>query len=63
MATSLVALIRSSYPELDAKAVVEIIKQGTDDIGKEGFDKYTGYGRLNFYKSLKLAQTWPRQGK
>ena len=56
MATSLVALIRSSYPELDAKTVVEIIQQGADDIGKNGFDKYTGYGRLNFYKSLELAR-------
>jgi thermitase len=61
MATSLVALIRSSDPELDANAVVEIVKQGADDVGKKGIDKYTGYGRLNFYKSLKLAQTWPRQ--
>lgn len=61
MATSLVALIRSMRPDIDAKTVIEIIQQGADDLGAEGWDKQTGYGKLNFYKSLKLAQSWPRQ--
>lgn len=60
MATSLVALIRSLRPDLDAKTVVEIVKQGADDLGEEGWDIYTGYGRLNFYKSLNLASSWPK---
>lgn len=59
MATSLVALIRSLRPDLDAKTVIEIVQKGADDLGKKGWDKYTGYGRLNFYKSLKLAKSWP----
>jgi thermitase len=59
MATSLVALIRSLRPDLDAKTVIEIVQKGADDMGKEGWDKYTGYGRINFYKSLKLAKSWP----
>ena len=59
MATSLVALIRSLRPDLDAKTVIEIVQKGADDLGKKDWDKYTGYGRLNFYKSLKLAKSWP----
>ncbi len=57
---SLVALIYSARPELDAKSVVEIVKRGCDDIGAEGYDLQTGYGRVNFGKSLKLAQSWNR---
>jgi subtilisin family serine protease len=56
MATSLVALIRSLRPDLDAKTVVEIVKQGADDLGSVGWDKYTGHGKLNFNKSLTLAK-------
>ena len=61
MATSLVALIRSLRPDLNAKSVIEIVQKGADDLSKKGWDKYTGYGRLNFYKSLKLAKSWPKQ--
>ena len=61
MATSLVALIRSLRPDLDAKTVIEIVQKGADDLGENGWDKYTGYGRLNFYESLKLAKSWPKQ--
>lgn len=54
--TSLVALVYSLRPDLDAKSVIEIIKQGCDDIGEKGYDIYTGYGRVNFLKTLKLAK-------
>ena len=57
---SLAALVLSANPELDAKSVVEIIKQGCDDIGDEGYDIYTGYGRVNFGKTLRLATSWQR---
>ncbi len=53
--TSLVALIYSVRPDLDAKSLVNIIKQGCDDIGDKGYDIYTGYGRLNFGKTIKIA--------
>ena len=53
--SSLVALMLSANPDLDAKSVVEIIKQGCDDIGEPGYDEYTGYGRVNFGKTVKLA--------
>ncbi len=56
--TSLVALIYSVRPDLDAKSVVNIIKQGCDDIGYKGYDIYTGYGRVNFGKTIKIAITW-----
>jgi subtilisin family serine protease len=56
--TSLVALIHSIRPDLGAKVVVEIVKQGCDDIGDPGYDIYTGYGRVNFGKTLKLARDW-----
>ena len=56
--TSLVALVYSVRPDLDAKSVVDIIKQGCDDIGEQGFDIYTGYGRVNFGKTIKIALTW-----
>jgi subtilisin family serine protease len=56
--TSLVALIYSVRPTLDAKAVVKIVQQGCDPIGKPGYNIYTGYGRVNFGKSLKLARDW-----
>ena len=56
--TSLIALIYSVRPDLDAKSVVNIIKQGCDDIGDKGYDIYTGYGRVNFGKTIKIALTW-----
>ncbi len=53
--TSLVALVRSVRPDLDAESVVDIIKEGCDDIGEKGFDIYTGYGRINFGKTIGIA--------
>jgi subtilisin family serine protease len=56
--TSLVALVYSARPTLDARSVVKIIQQGCDDIDKKGYSIHTGYGRVNFGKSLKLAREW-----
>jgi subtilisin family serine protease len=56
--TSLVALLYSACPTLDARSVVKIVQQGCDEIGKDGYNIYTGYGRVNFGKSLKLARNW-----
>ncbi len=56
--TALVALIYSVRPDLEARAVVEIVKQGCDDIGAKGPDLHTGHGRVNFLRSLQLAQGW-----
>ena len=56
--TSLVALIYSARPTLDARSVVKIVQQGCDDIGVPGYDIHTGYGRANFGRSVKLAIGW-----
>jgi subtilisin family serine protease len=56
--SSLAALIYSVRPELDARSVVAIIKKGCDQIGEKGHDLYTGYGRVNFGNSVKLARDW-----
>ena len=53
--TSLVALVYSVRPDLDAENVVDIIKGGCDDIGDKGFDIYTGYGRVNFGETIEIA--------
>jgi subtilisin family serine protease len=53
--SALAALVFSARPDLDAPTVVELIKQGCDDLGDPGFDNYTGYGRINFATTLRLA--------
>ena len=58
--TSLVALVYSLRSDLTAASVIEIIKQGCDDIGEKGYDIYTGYGRVNFGKTLEIAQNWEK---
>jgi subtilisin family serine protease len=55
--SALAALVLSARPDLDAPTVVELIKQGCDDLGEPGFDVHTGYGRVNFAKTLELATT------
>ena len=59
--TSLVALVRSVRPDLDAEEVVELVKQGCDDIGEEGPDIHTGHGRVNFGKTIKAALSVPKE--
>jgi subtilisin family serine protease len=56
--TSLAALVFSLRPELPAKAVLDVIKRGCDDIGEPGYDIQTGYGKVNFLKTLNLAKEW-----
>jgi subtilisin family serine protease len=53
--SALAALVFSARPDLDAPTVVELIRQGCDDLGDPGFDVHTGYGRVNFAKTLELA--------
>jgi subtilisin family serine protease len=56
--SALAALIYSLRPDLDVKSVARIIQQGCDDLGEPGRDDYTGFGRVNFWKTLELAQRW-----
>ena len=53
---SLAALVRSIRPDLKAGEVIRIIEGGADDIGAIGFDEETGYGRINFLRTLELAR-------
>jgi hypothetical protein len=61
MVTSLVALVYSARPTLAARSVVKLVQQGCDDIGGKGYNIHTGYGRINFGKTLKLARDWDEQ--
>ena len=54
--SGLVALIRSLRPDLSADEVVSIVKEGAKDIGSPGFDQYTGFGRIDFAKSIEIAR-------
>lgn len=53
--SSLAALIYSIDPEIKASAVKSLIIKGCDDINEEGFDNYTGHGRVNFGKTIDLV--------
>jgi hypothetical protein len=54
--TSLVALICTACPALDAKAVVKIVQESCDDVEGRGYNIHTGYGRVNFGRAVKLAR-------
>lgn len=56
---ALAALVRSLRPDLTATAVIHLIEQGADPIGGPGFHEETGYGRINFLKTLELARKQP----
>ena len=43
----------AARPDLDAQAVVELIVQGADDLGRSGFDELTGHGRINFEEIIR----------
>lgn len=45
-----VALLRAAHPELSHDEVSEFLFANCDDIGKTGWDKATGYGRVNVAK-------------
>ncbi len=53
--SALAALVRSASPEMSAVQVVETIKKGARDIGEPGYDVYTGWGRVDFARTLELA--------
>jgi subtilisin family serine protease len=61
LVTSLVALVYSARPTLDARSVVKIVQRGCDAIGNKGYDIHTGHGRINFGKTLELAREWDEQ--
>jgi thermitase len=49
------ALVLSVNPNLTATEVENILRKATDDLGVQGFNVYTGFGRINAGKAVLLA--------
>jgi Subtilase family len=52
--SGIAALLLERNPNLDAKALAELVATGADDLGPAGRDDDFGAGRVNAYGSLKL---------
>lgn len=50
------ALILSANPNLTAAEVEAILRSSTDDVGQQGYDIYSGFGRINAFKAVKATQ-------
>jgi subtilisin family serine protease len=50
----LASLILSKHPEFTNDEVLQVIRQSADDIESPGWDLYSGYGRINVEKALKI---------
>ncbi len=48
----LAALILLKWPNMSPDEVKLLIEQTADDVGSAGYDKYTGWGRINVYRAL-----------
>jgi thermitase len=51
------ALILSVNPNLRGTEVEAILRASTDDIGQQGFDNFTGFGRINALKAVQSARS------
>lgn len=56
MVAGLAALVHSKYPTRTAEELKQIIRVSADDLGTPGKDIYYGYGRINAYNALRIAQ-------
>ncbi|MER6813510.1 S8 family serine peptidase [Spirillospora sp. NPDC000708] len=52
LAAGVVALMRSRFPEMSAREVVQRLLATAKDVGPTGWDKRTGYGAIIPYKAL-----------
>ncbi len=50
------ALVWTVRPELSARQVAEVLMLGADDRGAPGKDPAYGYGRLNLFRAVQVAQ-------
>ncbi|MEB3198648.1 MAG: S8 family peptidase [Candidatus Sericytochromatia bacterium] len=48
----LAALVKTKYPNLDAKTIRERIERGSQDLGAKGFDSTFGHGRINALRAV-----------
>ena len=54
--SGIAALLLERDPNLDAKALADVIRVGADDLGPVGRDDDFGAGRVNVYTSLTLIR-------
>lgn len=52
-------LLLSYDSNLDPQTIRNLLTEGADDIGQEGYDIETGFGRANAYNSLMLIPSLP----
>ncbi|MFN9694787.1 MAG: S8 family serine peptidase [Synechococcaceae cyanobacterium] len=50
------ALVLSVNPNLRGAEVEGILRSATDDLAQQGFDNFTGFGRINALKAVQAAQ-------
>lgn len=50
--SGLAGLVWAAHPEWSNQQVRDQIEQTCDDIGSTGWDRYTGWGRINAYRAL-----------
>lgn len=50
--SALAALLMLKYTNVSPVTIRKLIEQTADDIGAPGYDKYTGWGRINFTRAL-----------
>ncbi len=50
--SALAAAIIFNKPGISPERVRDIIQHSADDVGEAGYDKKTGWGRINFYRAL-----------
>jgi thermitase len=56
IAAGVAALALSVNPSLTVAALVDLLKQNSDDLGAPGYDSSFGWGRVNAYKAVSAAQ-------
>lgn len=57
MVAGAAAVIKAKYPTYTAGKLWDRLKAGANDIGAVGRDQYTGYGRLNLYRSITVPSS------
>ncbi|MCL5410906.1 MAG: S8 family serine peptidase [Patescibacteria group bacterium] len=55
--TGLVALIKSINPNLTVQQVTDYVTQNANDLGDLGWDKYYGWGRIDYQKTLAAVKS------
>jgi thermitase len=59
IAAGTAALLVALNPALTNAAILDLLKNNSDDLGSAGYDVYYGYGRVNAYRALFAAGAPP----